>query len=578
LAQRRYNPGDPLEIETGPFRGVFDSPDPKESRPTRLFDALNMMIPDLINGSAIVARHGMVGSTTRLGSVPNSQYTGQGVYLHHRLSHAIDRFCFSGGRFYRWDGGTTYEDLTPDPIATGISIDPVNPVFCASYNNQLIVSDEQNQPWVYDPQLETFTLIQINTIGDAWSTKGGPVVYGGKVFFIVKAIGQLDLETEADDDLDTEADVDLTTELLSGFQNSITWSEELDPLTGYQQDGFDNLWVLTQTSNEVLAALSAEEGALVYFRNTGIGFITGEVNENFRASATKDTISTTVGTDAPAAVISINRRIWFVDLDGRVYRAVVGAGEPQQLWFPARREIEDHVGTSANRDNVAQVARVAYHSGYNLVLFTIWDRQTIYAFDADSGVFVGSWSVLGDLGAGVHIDAMGSLIDANNRATFVVQGTRTSTYDATTQGVLWRQKQTDDVKQWLDQADEGVATYTPLVRAIETHWLASTAAKAYRITEVFAQLLGDVARHAVGLQYVVPSGGASRRLVAQSTAAIGEKSAADTISRAAWSPGPNAQGTSARIRLSATHADNVRWGVHDVTVNAVVTKARRNAA
>lgn len=569
---RALKAGESFPIECGPFRGVFDSPDPKEAKPTRLFDALNMLIADLVNGSAVAARHGMVGSTTRLGS--GTDYTGQGSYLHRRLDGTIDRFVFGGGRMYLWDGGTTYTDITP----SGVTIDTLNPIFCASYNNTLIVSDETNKPWVYDPALATATPIEINTIADEWATKGGPVIYGGKVFFIVQRIGAVGITTEADEDLDTEDDFDLSSELIAGFQNSIAWSEELDPLTGYQQDDFDNLWVLTQTSNEILAALNAEEGELIYFRNTGIGYITGEVNENFRASATKDTISTTIGTDAPAAVMSINRRVWFVDMDGRVHRAVVGAGEPEQLWFPVRREIEAHIGTSASRSDVVRYARIAFHSSYNVVLFTIWDRQTIYAFDAASGIYLGNWSVLGDAAAGIHVDAMGLLTDSNNRATFVIQGTRSATRDSTTQGVLWRQKQTDDVRQWLDQADEAVATYTPLVRAIETHWLRSSAASSYRIHEVAAQLVGDSARHAVGLQYVVPSSGLSPRRVAQSTAGIGEKSASDTIATAGWSTGPNAQGTSARLRLTATHSDNVRFGVHGLTVNATVTKARKNAA
>lgn len=568
--------GDALEISAGPFRGVFDSPDPKEATSTRLFDALNMLIPDLINRSGIVARHGMKGSTTRLGAA--SEFTGQGTYLHRRLDGTRDRFAFSGGRMYRWDGATTYDDITPDPIATGVQLDTTNPIFCASYNNAVIISDEQNNPWVYDPVAGSATPIQINSAGDAWASKGGPVIYGGKVFFIVKGIGDALIDTEDLDDITTEDDVDLATDLLSGFQNSITWCEELTPLIGYQQDNFDNLWVLTQTSNEILAALNAEEGQLIYFRNTGIGYITGEVNENFKASATKDTISTTIGTDAPAAVMSINRKVWFVDLDGRVFRAVAGGGEPQQLWFPVRREIEEHVGTSASQSNVVQFARVAYHKSYNLVLFTIWDRQTIYAFDADTGTYMGNWSIGGDAGAGIHVDAMGLSVDAHDRSVFVVQGSRTATRDATTMGVLWRQKFTDDAMQWLDQLDEAVATHTPLVRAVETHWLNSSAAKSYRINEVHAELLGDVARHAVNLQYVVPSSGKSKAMVAQSTKGIGEKSATDTISVARWSPGPNAQGTSARLRLSATHSDNVRWGVHDLTIYATITKARKAAA
>jgi hypothetical protein len=568
MGRRAAGAGDLIEISSGPYRGVFDSPDPKEARSTRLFDALNMLIPDLINGSEVVARHGMVGSTTRLGS--GTDYTGQGVWLHRRLDSTIDRFTFGGGKMYRWDGATTFTDITP----AGIKIDTVNPIFCASYSGKVVVSDEQNKPWVYDPILATAAVIEMNANLDEWATKGGPEVYGGKVFFILRALGMATLDTESALDIITEDGVTLTTELTSGYQNSIVWSEELTPDIGYQQLNYDNLWQLTQTSNEVLGGIEAEEGALIYFRNQGIGYISGVVTTNFRASATKDTISTTIGTDAPAAIVSVNRHVFFVDMDGRVFRAIVGAGEPQQLWFPVRREIEEHVGTSASRSNVVSYARGAYHPGYNLVLFTIWDRQTIYAFDADSGTFEGTWSIGGDINAGIHIDAMGSLIDSSNRSCFVVMGSRTSTRDSTTQGVLWRQKQADDTVQWLEQPDEAVASYTALIRAVETHWLTSSAAKSYRVTDVAAELLGHSARHAVKLQYIVPSSGRSNAITAQSSAATGEKSATDTISVARWSLGPNAQGTSVRLRVSADHSDNVRFGVSDLSLKAAITQAR----
>jgi hypothetical protein len=77
--------------------------------------------------------------------------------------------------------------------------------------------------------------------------------------------------------------------------------------------------------------------------------------------------------------------------------------------------------------------------------------------------------------------------------------------------------------------------------------------------------------------HVVPASGKSAKITAQSTATVGEKSVSDSISSVRWSLGPNAQGTAGRFRISATHSDNVRWGVHNVVVKAVVTKARPGA-
>lgn len=557
-----------IELEAGPFAGVFDSPDAAGASFSRLFAALNMRIPDPRDRSSVVARHGFLGLTSRLGSGANR--TGQCLFMHRRLDGTIDRFKFCGGHMYRWDGDVTYTDITP----AGIDIHPSNPIFCASYNDSLLVSDENNKPWIYDVAAATAAHIEIDDLHTNWATKGGPVVFGDKVFFILRQIGGSTLTTEAGIRLTTEDGRELLTELLSGVQNTLTWGEELDASLGYDQGNYDNLWQLTQTSNEVLGLIIAEEGALIYYRNKGIGVITGAVSEDFKASATKDTVSTTIGTDSPAAGISINSRNWFVDMDGKVYRVALGQGAPEHIWYPMRRAADMETGLSANRATVVANARVGYHEGYGLVLFTIWDRQTIYVFDAELGIYVGQWWI----GDGIHIDAMGSMVDDSNRTTFCIIGTRADVYDSTVQGVVWREKHSDDADQWLDQADAASGTLIGFERAAETHWMVSDVAKTYRATNVEVSLMGSATRHAVGLEYTVPASGKSARLVAQSTAVQGVVDDEDSVSRAVYSLGKNAQGDSLRLRISATHADNVRFGINSLKLSATVTKARPKAA
>jgi hypothetical protein len=561
--------GSELELTLGAFIGVHDSSDPGESRKTKLFESFNAYIPNLKEGSAVLARHGLGGLPTQLAG------TGQLVFQHKRLDQTIDRFKVAGGRLYRWDGTNgvnAHIDITP----IGVMIHPSNRVFAATLNDDVIFTDQNTNPWVYHPASGTFDIIQINSLGDEWASQGGPVIRSAKVMFVVKRIGSAEITTEADVVITTETDEPLLTELISGAQNTVIWSIEGNPLVGYQQDGFDNALTLTQTSDEIVAALDSEEAALVYWRNKGIGYIKGEVTDDFKASHTKDTASKTRGTDTPAALVSSDTYIWFVDMDGRVCRMAVG-GEPEQLFFPMRREIQDHIGIAASRADVARYGYAAFHEGYNLVLFTIWDRQTIYVFDADTGIFVGNWFVAGDEGESIHIDAMGSMLDAENRATFIILGTRGSVYTPAALGVVWREKHKDADFQWLDQPNLSVASTVPLVRAAETQWVASDAAARFRATYVAAQLVGDVAQHEVGLQYTTPSGGRSTRRVALSRRTVGVKSDADAVSRAAWSPGKNAQGGVLRFRISATHSENVRWGLHSIHVKGVVTEARTNS-
>lgn len=550
-----------VELRVGPFTGVYDSPDTGTARRNRLFDARNLTIPDPREGSAAVARHGFLGLTNRLGS--SSERTGQGLYEHRRLNNRIDRLMFCGGRMYRWNGNAIADDITP----AGIDIHISNPIFCASYNDLVIISDENNKPWIYDPALETGTVIELNDAGDNWATKGGPIVYGGVVFFILRGSGSAYLITEDEvDRISTELTENITTELTSGVQNTLIWSEPLDPAVGYSQGDYDNVWQLTQTSNEILGMIIGEESRLVYYRNKGIGHLSGPVDENFRGSATRDSGGATVGTDAPAAGMSVNGRHFFVDVEGRVYKYIPGAGEPTQLWYPLRRTAEGFAGVAGNRATVVEQARVGFHAQYNLVLFTIWDRQTIYCFDVESGRYVGTWRING----GIHVDAMGSLVDDENRTTFIILGSRTSTRDDDTMGVIWRQKHADDANQWLDQADADVASYAALDILLETHWLTSDIAEQFRLTDVAAGLLSDTSRHAVRLQYNVPDSGESSAITAQSTAAA----ASTTVSKAEWSLGRNAQGPAVRLKLTVTHSDNVRFGINSLVAEGVVTRAR----
>lgn len=566
-----------ITLRVGPFSGTFDPTDPNGSTATRLFDAINMRVPDSGNGAAVVARMGMAGLTQRLvSSLGNA--TGQGGIHFRTLAGFLYTFVFAGGRMYSWDGLNTFTDVTP----SGIAIDTVNPVFTAMFNDNMVVTDETNRPWVYNPSTGVATAIDIDGTGVDWCTKGGPEIYSDRVFFIVRLKGSSYITTELDVRIATDgaagiADRRLESEILTGFQNTLVWCEPSTPLVGYTQVGYANNWQLAQTSNEILAWLAADEGTLIYARNTGIGVITGSVTSDFKSSATRDAISTVVGSNTPAAKVYVDRKVYFLDMDGRPYRVLATGGDPQPLWMPVRTEVDAMAGTADNQATVLSCARVVYRDDYQLVCWTIWDRQTIYCFDAGSGQYVGTWVIGGVPGGSVHVDAMMSLTDSLGRPCFVILGTRTSTYSSATQGVVWRQKYLSDASAWLDEATLGGAT-TAIYRSIETHWLYAKSKAKYRARRVSFSFLADSSAHAVSLRYMTPEGGLSAAIVGSISAVTGEKSAQDSISTARWSLGPNAQGTGLRIRLICTHTDNVQFGVHDGSVDARLLTARPRAA
>lgn len=577
-------------IRAGPFGSVVDPSDPGTSKPTRLIDAVNVYVPDPVRGSAVLQRHGFVAIVQQLGASDVAR-RGQGMHEHTRADGTIDRYTFGGGRMYEWDGATTFTDVTP----AGIILHDRNPVFAVTFNEKVVVSDEQNKPWVFDPVAGTAVTIKYNTIDEEWTTKGGPVVYSGRVFFIVKSAGSSELieETAPFDLLGTEDDVVLVTEALAGIRNTIAWSAPLDATLGYDQDDYDNLWTLTQSSSNLLSCLFADEAALTYVRTRGIGYITGQVEEDFRTSATTDAIAGTVGTDAPAAVVVVDtgdqtgRRAWFVDLDGRVHR-MAPTGRAEQLWLAMRRVVSAQVGTAQCRDNVAQFARAGYHAGLGVVLFTIWDESTLYAFDAKSGLYLGTWAI--DAGD-VHLTALGTLVDASGRAAFVAIGS--SGYvddDGTigamhTHGTVWRQKFPDEVAPWRDTFHPDVSDQpVPFERAVETHWLAHAGSRTFRALEVVASVVGHTLAQKFGLAYTVPaSGRRTDPLVALSSIVRRVLPGEQALATVNWALGRNAQGGAIRLRISgeefdtATYRNDVQFGVHDIEVAVQTTTARRNA-
>src|SRR4051812_21081153 len=119
------------EIGVGPFTGTFDPTDPNGSTANRLFDAINMRYADVENRAATAARIGMTGLVQQL--VSGGQGTGQGGIHFRTLGGTTYTFVFSGGKMYSWDGLNTFTDVSP----SGITIDPLNPVFTVMFNDNL---------------------------------------------------------------------------------------------------------------------------------------------------------------------------------------------------------------------------------------------------------------------------------------------------------------------------------------------------------------------------------------------------------------------------------------------------------
>lgn len=166
------------------------------------------------------------------------------------------------------------------------------------FRQKLIVTTSAGKPWTWDGT----TGGGVSVIANAASGYDLPTVYVAKVFFR-KGSG-------------------------SSLSRTIVWSEENDETIGYETAPYANVWELSQTSQEPINDLVATEGQLVVLRPGSIGSIEGEVDANFKTTATRQSISDVVGSIAGAGAqqfrgfVSVGGSVLFFDSQNRptIYR------------------------------------------------------------------------------------------------------------------------------------------------------------------------------------------------------------------------------------------------------------------
>jgi hypothetical protein len=124
------------------------------------------------------------------------------------------------------------------------------------------------------------TKIQVNTASSAWVACGPPVVYDGRLFFVLLSIGS------------------------TFYRDTVVWSEVDNPATGYEQDNYANFWQLFQTDTHPIYGLAATEVSLVVFRERSILNITGKTDQTFQTNATRESIEG-VGCFTPAISVCL---------------------------------------------------------------------------------------------------------------------------------------------------------------------------------------------------------------------------------------------------------------------------------
>lgn len=398
---RRRRPAAPFSVASGPWRGVRTTTDPFDDPLDLLYDACNLYLPDPQNQSGAFQRPGMALCNNGAAvTTSGSPFRGQGAFSHTSLSDVVTTFVIFNGTMYRAAPDfSTFTDVSP----VGITIDPTvtTRVYGTSFEDQLIVTDGVNPPWLASDLTATpitGTPIDFDGMGTAWAVFGPFTIYGGSAFAILASVGGVAARTD------------------------ITWSAPGDAATGYEQDPYDFRWTLEQTATDPLFAIQGTNAALLYWRQYAIGSISGTPGPDLAGAATHDNVSNNVGTQAPQNVVLYGDTVYFTDAQGRPYRLQPDS-DPEPIWLQLR-QIADALIASPGVAKL--IGTAAFDPTLGLYVVAPWSGQpavnapafTAYAFQATTGVYFGRYQIVD----GAQLETLATVTDATGRGALLALG------------------------------------------------------------------------------------------------------------------------------------------------------------
>lgn len=290
----RWKPATRRDFSAGPFIAMHDAVQSTgtSTRPNIARRLVNMYAAIVDDGPVVTGFPGFALMGARLGS--GGDRTNQRLFQFTKRNGTEYTVAVCGGRVYtyNWNTNSWAEVLNPtDFTAASITLSTTAKVYGVTFADGLIISDGVNIPFSWDG----------TTNGGLTKLTNCPVLYGQPVVYYAKLIG-----------------------IKNTARQTIVWSEEGTPNTGYEAGGYSNAWDLIQTETEGLYALAATNDALFYFRSDSIGAITGAVTTDFRTTGTREAVSDSLGTRSPASLSIISSRVYFFSQVGSLCVATVG--------------------------------------------------------------------------------------------------------------------------------------------------------------------------------------------------------------------------------------------------------------
>lgn len=564
VATRRRSP-QTVHITNGPWTSVETTTDPFDSGEGTLVDATNVYAPDIQGGSGWYARPGM--SLLNGGSPVTTSATtfrGQGAFSHTDLSNVTTNFVVFNGKLYRANAQfTTFTDVSPVGITIDASV--TTRVYGTSFGNTLAVTDGVNRPWLATNLASTpitGTYIDYDGSGTTWAAFGPLRLYAGSFMAILAQVNNVSRRTD------------------------FSWSNPGDASAGWQQANYDFNWTLGQTEADPLTALWGTNTALLYFRESSIGAVSGIPGPNFQNAHTDDSVSKNVGTLAPQSIVAYGTTLYFTDALGRPYRLVPGE-DPQPIWLQMRSIANAaSIGFSGVTKTTVTAAFEYTMSVYVVAVWSTIPAQSGppvegYMFDARTGKYFGRFKIA----SGSQIDTLATFTDSNGRQVMVALGSlnapTTSTLAAS--GYVWGINSIEAIGDFLTTEAGVFLTTEDAVTSLTTegsataNWMDNTTVPTISVTTprfgyaIDAVLTIDRAAALVGNTAPVSVSMVSAAVATTVEGTPTPSTVQDNISKVTVGVS-GMQGRGVTMIVSPTTATS-QWSIQQVSVDGVVNRA-----
>lgn len=283
-------------VPCGPWVGMTDTVEPQTARANRAQLFQNCYATTTDTGVAIVGIPGFVQAGTQQGSPGARTWQWFGQFNTANGTKRSLGIIKETVVEYAHGSNTFTTRLTAAEITAGTGAPVLSAtarVYCAILNDLLIVSDGVNLPFTWDGTAGAGVVEMDN----AAVFYGQPVVYYSKVFGIKNA-----------------------------ERDTIVWSEEGLPNTGYEAGGYTNVWNLGGTQGEALFGLTASNEFLGILRPRSTTAIYGPVADQFKSTGTRNAVSERLGTSSPGGTAVLDEGTITLDSDGRPQWWVRGSG------------------------------------------------------------------------------------------------------------------------------------------------------------------------------------------------------------------------------------------------------------